>query len=464
MPASTRRHFLKTAAGATAAAMIVSPSAAWSYAANEKLRFACIGIGGMAGKGVMNARLENLIAVAEVDPQGVGRNQADTLQNIKKQFPDAAVYTDYRRLFDARHRLDVVWVATPDHNHFGATIRALEAGANVYCEKPLVHNVYEARKIREVAKAKNLVTQMGNQGHSSDSLRLLCEYVWQGSLGDVTEVHVKNSNDSANYGGLSKAEVPPGMNWDAWLGPAPYREYVAHPSKGGGLHHIGWRGWLEYGTGILGDWFCHNGDGAVWALKLYEADTVEVEAESGKPTAENYPKQAQVLWRFPKRGDMAPVSVRWFQNMALPRPPALEPGGAKDDVASVYYGSKGMAVAGTWMGKARLIPESFQQEVGQPKEVLPRVKETSGKYQKMDPRGRPQPHHEDFLDAIREGRKSCADFDYSARLTEIMLLGNVALRSGERFSYDFRTGQTNSDKANALLRRDPRKGWEFGYA
>jgi predicted dehydrogenase len=254
------------------------------------------------------------------------------------------------------------------------------------------------------------------------------------------------------------------MNWDAWLGPAPYREYVANPVKGGGLHPLGWRGWLEYGTGILGDWFCHNADGAVWALKLNEADTVEVEAESGKPTAENYPKEAQVLWRFPKRGDMAPVIVRWFQNMALPHPPALEPDRQAKDIASAYYGSKGMAVAGAWMGDVRLIPESFQQQVGQPKEVLRRVKKTSGKYKEIDPRSRPQPHHEDFLDAIREGRKSCADFDYSARLTEIMLLGNVALRSGERFTYDFRTGKTSSDKANALLRRDPRKGWEFGYA
>ena len=451
MKTLSRRCFLKTAGAGAASALIVSSSAVWSYAANEKLRFACIGVGGMAGKGVMNARLENLVAVAEVDPQGVGRNQAETLQIVKKEFPDSAVYTDYRRLFDANHKPDVVWVAIPDHNHFGAAVRALEAGANVYCEKPLVHDVYEARKIREVAKAKNLVTQMGNQGHSMDSIRLLCEYVWQGSLGDVTEVHVKNSNDYANYGGLIKAEVPKGMNWDAWLGPAPEHEYVARPSKGGGLHHIGWRGWLEYGTGMLGDWFCHNGDGAVWALKLNEAETVEVEAESGKPTAENYPKQAKVVWRFPKRGDVAPVTLRWFQNMALPRPPALEPE-RKADFASVYYGTKGMAVAGAYVDGVRLIPESFQQQVGRPKEVLPRIRGARG-----------VGHHADFLNAIREGRKSCADFDYSARLTEIMLLGNVALRAGERFTYDFRTGKSNSDKANGLLRREPRKGWEFGY-
>ncbi|MBM4020002.1 MAG: Gfo/Idh/MocA family oxidoreductase [Planctomycetes bacterium] len=462
MHTSTRRSFLRTTGAAAASALIVSPSAVWSYAANEKLRFACIGAGGMAHRGIMNAMSEHLVAVAEVDPEGVGRQQAEILQNVKKEFPDSAVYTDYRRLFDANHKLDVVWVGVPDHNHFGAAIRALEAGANVYCEKPLVHDVYETRKIREVAKAKNLVTQMGNQGHSSDSLRLLCEFVWQGSLGDVTEVHVKNSNDYANYGGLSKAEVPKGMNWDAWLGPAPEHEYVAR-SKGGGLHHIGWRGWLEYGTGMLGDWFCHNGDGAVWALKLNEAETVEVEAESGKPTAENYPKQAKVVWRFPKRGDVGPVTLRWFQNMALPRPPALEPGREAKDLASVYYGSKGMAVAGAWMDGVRLIPESFQQQVGRPKEALPRIRKSGKKYENVSARSRPLPHHEDFLDAIREGRKSCADFDYSARLTEIMLLGNVALRAGEKFTYDFRAGKCNSDKANALLRRDPRKGWEFGY-
>ena len=146
-----------------------------------------------------------------------------------------------------------------------------------------MHEIYEARKIRAVAKAKNLVTQMGNQGHSSETIRLLCEYVWQGSLGDVTEVYANNCNDYSNYGGGKKQEPPKGMDWDAWLGPAPQHDYVTGP------HPAGWRGWLEYGTGMLGDWFCHNGDGAVWALKLYEAETVEVEAESGKPTAENYP-------------------------------------------------------------------------------------------------------------------------------------------------------------------------------
>lgn len=171
-----------------------------------------------------------------------------------------------------------------------------------------------------------------------------------------------------------------------------------------------------------------------------------------------------MVWRFPKRGDMAPVTLRWFQNMELPRPPALEPDRKSKDFASVYYGSKGMAVAGAWMGGVRLIPESFQQQVGRPKEVLPRIRKSAKKYENVGVRSRPIEHHEDFLDAIREGRKSCADFDYSARLTEIMLLGNVALRSGERFTYDFRTGKTNGDKANALLRRDPRKGWEFGYA
>ena len=171
-------------------------------------------------------------------------------------------------------------------------------------------------------------------------------------------------------------------------------------------------------------------------------------AGSGKPTAENHPRQAKVVWRFPKRGEMAPVTVRWFQNMELPHPPALEAEREPKDFASVYYGTKGVAVAGSHMKGVRLIPESFQQQVGRPKQVLPRVE--GG-------------HQEDFLRAIREGRKSCADFDYLARLTEIMLLGNVALRAGEKFTYDFRTGKCNSDKANALLRREPRKGWEFGY-
>jgi len=439
----TRRRFLQ--AGAAASFLIATPSMARTYAANEKIRFACIGIGGMGGKGVGVALGEEIIAAADADL----RNAAKSAKKITDKFAGAKIYSDYRKLFDAGHKLDAVWVATPDHSHFPATIRALEAGCAVYCEKPLCHELYEARKLRQVAKAKNVATQMGNQGHSGEHIRLLCEWVWQGSLGDVTEVHVRPPYKSMDFGSRNPgqaAKVPEGLDWDLWQGPAGEREFRT------GIHPTTWRGWLDYGTGLLGDWFCHNADGAVWAMKLHEADTCEVECEGEEASATNWPHGVRVTWKFPKRGDMAPCILRWaqgtFNDKPWPDTVDAERLKAVEKSPSAYFGTKGMAVSGWWMGGTRLFPETFMQQVGKPKQVLPRVKG----------------HEGDFLNAVRTGGKSSADFDYSARLTEIMLVGNVALRVREKLSYDFSTGRfTNSDKANALVKREPRKGWEFAY-
>jgi hypothetical protein len=203
---------------------------------------------------------------------------------------------------------------------------------------------------------------------------------------------------------------------------------------------------------LLGDWFCHNADGAVWALKLYEADTCEVECEGDEPSATNWPHGVRISWTFPKRGDMVPCIMRWssgtYNDKPMPSTVDAERVASVASHPSAYFGTKGTAVSGWWMNDVRLFPESFMQKVGRPKTVLARSKG----------------HESDFLAAIRTGGRSSADFDYSARLTEIMLVGNVASRVREKLSYDFREGKfTNSDKANALLKREPRKGWEFGY-
>jgi predicted dehydrogenase len=444
----SRRHFVK--AGAAGAFLICSPKTAFTYAANEKIRFALIGIGGMGGKGVNVGLGEQVVAAAEVDMQ----HAAKSVERIKAGAPDAKFYADYRKLFDEQKGLDAVWVATPDHHHFPATVRALESGLHVYCEKPLCHDVYEVRKLRELAKAKKVVTQMGHQGHSGESVRLLCEWIWQGSLGDVTEVHVRPPYKQMDYGSTDAgqpAQPPASLDWTLWQGLVKEREFRSgiHPSK--------WRGWLDYGTGLLGDWFCHNADGAVWGLKLDEAETCEVECEGEVTGATNWAHEVRVSWSFPKRGAMVPCVMRWSSGIyndyaAKPMPASVEPErvAATASHPSAYYGTKGTAVSGWWMDGARLFPEAFMKEVGKPKEVIPRVK--GG-------------HEKDFLNAIRTGGRSSADFQYSARLTEIMLVGNIATLVREKLSYDFRAGRfTNSDKANALLKREPRKGWEFGYA
>jgi len=441
-----RRNLLRAGAATSASVLIVPAAMARTYSANEKIRFALVGVGGMGGKGVGVASGEQIIAAADVD----ANHAAGSIKNIKNRFADAKIYTDYRKLFDEQKQLDAVWVATPDHSHFPVTVRALEAGLAVYCEKPLCHDIYEARKLRELAKAKKVVTQMGNQGHSGEHVRLLCEWIWQGSLGDVTEAHVRPPYNQMDFGSRNPgepAQVPASLDWDLWQGPVKEREFRS------GIHPARWRGWIDYGTGLLGDWFCHNADGAVWALKFYEADTCEVECEGEEPGSTNWPHGIRVSWKFPQRGNMVPCIMRWSSGTYndKPMPPTVDP----ERVASVakhpsaYFGTKGTAVSGWWMNGVRLFPESFMKEVGKPKTVLPRVKG----------------HEADFLNAIRTGGRSSADFDYSARLTEIMLVGNVASRVREKLTYDFREGRfTNSDKANALVMRPPRKGWEFGYA
>lgn len=446
----SRRRLLRAGAAASTSVLIVPAAMARTYAANEKIRFGLIGIGGMGSKGVGVASGEQIVAAADVDVN----HAAGSIKNIKSRFADAKIYSDYRKLFDEQKHLDAVWVATPDHHHFPASVRALDAGLAVYCEKPLCHDIYEVRKLRELAKAKKVATQMGNQGHSGEHVRLLCEWIWQGSLGDVTEVHVRPPYNQMDFGSRTAgkpAPVPAGLDWDLWQGPVKERAFRT------GIVPATWRGWIDYGTGLLGDWFCHNADGAVWALRFYEADTCEVQCEGEEPSATNWPHEVRVSWKFPKRGRLAPCIMRWSSGVyndynARPMPPTVDPERVKAAAGqpSAYYGTKGMAVSGWWMNGTRLFPESFMKEVGKPKAVLPRVK--GG-------------HEADFLHAIRTGGRSSADFDYSARLTEIMLVGNVANLLREKLTYDFRTGKfTNSDKANALLRREPRKGWEFGYA
>jgi predicted dehydrogenase len=439
---TTRRTFLQ--AGLFAGISVMTrPGIATSYAANEKLNFALIGVGGRAGAGVGPGLSEHLIAVAEIDPQERGKKN---LQRIAKESPGTKVYTDFRELFDRHPKLDAVWIGTPDHNHFPAAIRALQAGAGVYCEKPLTWSVAEARKLRQVANEKKLPTQMGNQGHSSDSIRLIVEYLRSGSLGEVKAVDCISNRRFSAKGRPKPISVPPGLDWEAWLGPAPKRAYHA------GLHPFSWRGWLDFGTGSLGDMGCHTIDGAVWGLKLFEVDTFEVEPQVGKPTREGFPPQAVIVYRFPKRGNMPPVTLTWYHGGKLPpRPEALGEKGKMLSQGTYYHGSKGMMSSGSHCQGVKLIPESFARETPKPKQLIPRS---------------PKGHTGDFIAACRDQNAPppSSHFDYSARLTQIVLLGNIACLAGEKLTYSMKEGRIlNHDAANALLARKPRKGWSDGY-
>jgi predicted dehydrogenase len=425
---------------------LFNPLTAFTYAANEKLDMACIGAGGQAGAGIGPGMSQNLIAIAEVDPDGKGK---ENIAKVLAKSPDTKIYTDYRKLFDAHPKLDAVWCGTPDHNHFGASIRALNAGAGVYCEKPLTWSIWEARRIREVAIAKKAATQMGNQGHSSGSIREICEHIWAGNLGDVKTVHcISNRNFSAGDKRPDSKPVPKGLDWEAWLGPATFRDY--HD----GLHSFSWRGYRDFGTGSLGDMACHTIDGAVWALKLNEAESFEVEAELrdtvNKNTQEGHAKQAVIVYKFPKRGEMPPVTLTWYHGgQKMPRPEALEEGRPLLSEGTYYLGDKATMCSGSHCGDTQLVPKKLNDETPKPKQVLPRSKG----------------HDRDFIDACKNKNATppSGNFDYSSRLTEIVLAGNLAIAVNEKITYSLKDGKTNNDKANALLKREPRKGWELGY-
>ncbi|MGE3803857.1 MAG: Gfo/Idh/MocA family protein [Gemmataceae bacterium] len=441
MPRQThRRDFLKTAAVASAGFFVSGTPAADE---KQKLKFAVIGVGGRGSAGVGPGLGENLVAVAEVDP---GKHARNSIERIQKDSPGTKIYTDFRKLFDAHKDLDAVWVGTPDHTHFPASIRALEQGAGVYCEKPLTHNIYEARKLREVAAKKKAPTQMGNQGHSSDSIRLICEYIWSGTLGDVKEVQCVSNRGFGAKSRPKSVPVPQGLDWESWLGPAPFRDY--HP----GLHAFSWRGWLDFGTGSLGDMGCHTIDGAVWALKLYEADQFEVELVSGGVSEEGFDSKAELVYKFPARGKLPPVNMRWYNGGILPpRPKDLEADKKQLTEGTYYLGTKATMQSGSHCQGTALLPDSKNKETPKPKEMIPRVQ--GG-------------HTGDFLRACRDrsGPAPSSNFDYSARLTEIVIAGTLALRAGESIVYDMKNGRvTNSKKADALVKRAPRKGWEFGY-
>ena len=243
--------------------------------------------------------------------------------------------------------------------------------------------------------------------------------------------------------------VPEGLDWESWLGPAPYRDYHEGP------HPFNWRGYLDFGTGSIGDMGCHTMDGGIWALKLNEVDSVDVTAEKGSINSEGFAGAARIVFKFPARGDMPPVTLTWWNgggsNMP-PRPDALEDKRKQLSQGTYYYGSKGVMMSGSHCQGVRLIPEDFHKETGKPDQLVERV----------------PGHTQDWIRACKDSTAPapCSNFEYSTRLTEIVLLGTTALKysTGKTLKYDFKKGEfTNEPNANELLYRAPRKGWEYGY-
>jgi len=440
-----RRDFIK-AAGAVAAFTVVPRhvlGGAGQTPPSEKLNIAGIGVGGQGGSDLNALSSQNIVALCDADWRQAG--------GAFNRYPNARKYKDFREMLDKEDKnIDAVIVATPDHVHAVASIAAIKRGKHVYCEKPLTHSVYEARMVAQAAREHKVATQMGNQGQAGEEVRLLCETIWDGAIGQVHEVHVWTDRP---LNGVNKVYWPQGvdrpkgedpvpdtLDWDLWVGPAPMRPYVKNI-----YNPFVWRGWWDFGTGALGDIGCHSLDPVFRALKL--GHPTSVEACCTLVNNETYPVASRVTYEFPAREDLVPVRLHWYDGgMKPPRPPELEDGRRWDTNGALYIGEKGKIYGG------RLLPESRQREYGKPPQKLER---SPG-------------HHQEWINACKGGKPAGSNFpDHAGLLAQVVLLGNVALRpelrekltraklrwDGENMKF------TNMPEANEFLRREYRQGW-----
>jgi predicted dehydrogenase len=440
----SRRHFL--AATATTAAATIVPRHVLGgprhITPSEKLNIAGIGVGGMGKSNLSQLESENIVALCDVD----SNYAAETF----KKYPKAKVYTDFRKMLDTQKDIDAVVIATPDHTHAVISMEAMRRGKHVYCQKPLTHDVYESRMLAKAARETGITTQMGIQGHSGEGIRLICEWIWDGAIGEVRDVDAWCSLSYYPFGhewwsskwSRRPQETPPVpsmLDWDLWLGPAPQRPY--HPAYHPGV----WRCWWDFGCGMMGDRGAHTLDPVFWALKLGHPTSVEATSLDLNP--DTHPVASIVTYRFPARGDLPPVKLTWYEGLRPPRPIELEDGRRMGHIEGgvLFKGSKGTLMAGVYGEDPRLIPESKMKEYKQPPKTIPRVEDS---------------HEQDWVRACKDGRPAGADFEYSGLLTEVCLLGNMAKRVDARIEWDGANMKvTNLPEANKYIRTPYREGW-----
>ena len=469
MKTLSRRTFLGATASTAFAFSILPGKVLGQDAPSNKLNIGMIGVGGRGAPNLAGVAGENIVAICDVDLQRAGNN-------IRK-YPKAKVYRDFRVMLEKQKDLDAVVVSIPDHTHYVAAMAAMQMGKHVYCEKPLAHSIFEVRQLVEAARKYKVATQMGVQGHSSEDIRRCCEWTWDGAIGEVREVHAWSNRPMGGYAfpsGVPRPKdtppVPDTLDWDLWLGPAKFRPY--HPIYA----PIYWRGWLDFGTGALGDMGCHILDPAFWALKLGSPTSVEAHtsynpnpefwmsclkagesAKVGIPDyleelrQESYPVASIVRYEFPARGAMPPVKLTWYDGgMLPPRPPGMTKGlggngafiiGSK---GTIHHGSHGAA-------GCKIVPDERMKEyLAQPApQTIKRVED--------------EDHHKDWIAACKGGEPAGANFDYGGPLAEIVLLGIIAMRDeGTRLKWDGAQMQfTNSKEANALIKPTYREGWSL---
>lgn len=484
----TRREFIQFSATVAAALGLSScisatgeprPRKPRPIAAGQKVRFAQIGCGGKGFSDAMAYRNDpnvEVVALCDLDwdrPPTVRTGQdgqrtevPHNVVRLKTEFPNAKRFTDFRKmLHEMDDQIDAVGVATPDHMHFLPAYMAIMMGKHVYVQKPLTQTVGEARELLRIARMNGVVTQMGNQGHAGEGIRLVREWFEAGLLGDVRDVQIWTDRPANNVRTVWPQGVaewpaadtpPPGFDQNLFLGRAPEKPFSKK------IHPFNWRGYFDYGCGALGDMACHLMDAAYWGLQLGAPSSVELKKIEGL-TAISYPKNAIVEYQFPARGQLPPVTLTWHEGGEKPAKPKEFEATDKDPARNLavggqlWIGSKGKVYDGNdYCNSPRFIPESRHKEIAEAGQLPPK------KYPRVLP-GTPDANnpHKEWMAAIRANNPQGAgsNFEYSVPFTEMVALGVVAIRVGKKFTWDGPAMRTNLPEADALLLPNYRTGW-----
>ena len=448
----SRRSLLTGAAAAAAFTIVPSRVLAGpgKIAPNNKINLGCIGVGDQGTRDMkrfLTQKQVRVVAVCDVDTDN--RKKAKQIVDEKYGSSDCATYNNFREMLSTREDIDAVLIITPDHSHTLVSLAAMRMGKHVYCQKPLTHTVFEAKTLAQAARKYKVATQLGTGNQASEDSRLLREWIWAGAIGPVREVH-NWSNRPIWPQGIDRPKerppVPAGLDWDLWLGPAPYRPY--HPA----YLPLVWRGWLDFGTGALGDMGCYSFDTIFRVLKLKYPQSVEAHASDFalkmwtqlKPNTETYPMASFIRWAFGARGDMPPVKLYWYDGGLKPFETDELEGRRLQREGLIFVGDKGKILCGFSGQSPRLIPESKMRSFKRPPKTLPR---SVG-------------HHEEWLGACKGGEPGGANFEYSGLVTQALLLGNVALRFRRKLLWDGPNFKiTNVPEANKYLHCPYRQGW-----